>query len=354
MLDARPLALAPDRLIARFEGLSAFGGLLLAVSGGPDSLALMGMVAAWAAQLGPAAPRLAVATVDHGLRPESRREAEHVGALAHARGLRHTILTWAGPRPRRGIPAKARAARYDLLDAEARRAGCDAIVTAHHADDQAETVLMRLARGSGLTGLAGMRPRTALASGMALVRPLLDLTKAELVALCRAEHLAFVEDPSNADTAYLRPRLRRDAAHWAGLGLDRSTLTRLAARMARADDALESVAQEAVAACRAPGDGVRLSLGACPSLADEIAVRLLRQAIVAAGGRPPVRLDRLERLHHDIWAALRGGRAHAATLAGTRLHLSAAGWLEVHPEAPRRRGRASLPQEEANAPDEVG
>lgn len=334
----RPSAPSAYPLSAAFDDLAEFRGLLLAVSGGPDSLALMWMAAKWAVGRG-AAPNLRVATVDHALRPGSRAEAEHVGTVAQDLGLPHRILSWEGPHPRQGLQARARAARYALLEAEALRGGCDAILTAHHADDQAETVLMRLTRGSGVTGLAGMRARTILASGLTLARPLLGWSKADLVALCRAEGLAFVEDPTNTNEAYLRARLRRDAARWTDLGLDRATLTRLAARMARADAALESQAEAVFASCRRPGASVRLSLAGRQGLEEEFAVRLLRRAVLAAGGREPIRLERLERLRGDVWAALRGGRSHAGTLAGTRLRLSREGVLEVVPEAPRQRGR---------------
>lgn len=333
-----PRQATPSPPSSAFDDLAEFRGLLLAVSGGPDSLALMWMASRWAAARD-TAPSLCVATVDHALRPGSRAEAEHVGVLAKDLGLPHRILTWEGPHPRQGLQARARAARYALLEAEALRSGCDAILTAHHADDQAETVLMRLTRGSGVTGLAGMRARTILASGLTLARPLLDWGKADLVALCRTEGLAFVEDPTNTNEAYLRARLRRDAARWTELGLDRATLTRLAARMARADAALESQAEAVFASCRMPGAGVRLSLAGCQGLEEEIAVRLLRRVVLAGGGREPIRLERLERLRGDVWAALCTGRPHAGTLAGTRLRLSGGGVLEVAPEAPRRRGR---------------
>ena len=129
---------------------------LLAVSGGPDSLALMRLAARWLVegQAGGAASH--VATVDHGLRPDRGQEAEAVAGWAEAVGLPHSILTWQGAKPRSRIQERARTVRYALLGAHARELGADYLLTAHHADDQAETILFRLLRGSGLAGLAGM------------------------------------------------------------------------------------------------------------------------------------------------------------------------------------------------------
>lgn len=189
MLTRAPAA--PDAG-ALFAPLADARGLLLAVSGGPDSMALLALADEWRRDHD--AP-VFVATVEHGLRPGSRAEAHAVAAACAARGLPHALLEWQGDKPATGLPAAARAARYDLLARHALEIGADTLVTAHHADDQAETVLMRLTRGSGPAGLAGMAALAPLpgfeSAGLRLARPLLGAPKADLVALCRTRGLAF-------------------------------------------------------------------------------------------------------------------------------------------------------------------
>jgi tRNA(Ile)-lysidine synthase len=348
---------AIDDRFVRFDGLDR-QPLLLAVSGGPDSMALMALAATWRDDLRasrrPSPPLIHVATVDHGLRLAARAEAQHVAAAAARFGLPHTILTWAGPKPKTRLQEKAREARYALLSAQARDIGATHVLTAHHADDQAETLLIRLARGSGVTGLAGMRRESSLAPGLTLVRPLLDLTKADLVAVCRRDGLAFVEDPSNADPAYARARLRGQAAARAALGLDTPTLVRLARRMAEADDALEAEADRLeglIAPIRAAG---RYQANLTPARQAEgvILSRILARAIDHANpGAGWPRLDRLETLTRALRAALASAEPHRATLGGTRIVLARDGTIDVVAESPRRRGRPPETQEGLPRPD---
>jgi tRNA(Ile)-lysidine synthase len=172
----------------------------LAVSGGPDSLAML--VLAHLASPG----MVEAATVDHGLRPESAGEAAHVAAVCQALGVPHAILSVnVGPG---NVQANARSARYAALGAWAQERGLQSIATAHHADDQAETVLMRLNRASGLGGLAGIRAKTAGDGGPPVIRPLLGWRKQELEAVVSAADLFFVRDPSNVDVRFDRARLR--------------------------------------------------------------------------------------------------------------------------------------------------
>ncbi len=331
-----------DGLSALFAGLEQAPAIVVAVSGGPDSIALMGMAGRWAASLGTAAPRLDVATVDHGLRAASRGEAEAVAARATVLGLAHAILPWDGPKPATRIQERARAARYRLLAAHARARGATHVLTGHHADDQAETVLLRLTRGSGVAGLAGMRRDTPLAPDLRLVRPLLGLRKAELVAYCRREGLATLDDPSNTDPAYARTRLRSDAAIWASLGLDTPAVLRLAGRMAEADDALEAEATrlEAIVGPWRAERLYRASFDAVRPAGKAVVARLLRRAIDhVVGGARPLPLARLEALSEAVAAALAARHPHGATLGGARIACSSDGTIEVTPEPPRRRGR---------------
>lgn len=210
------------------------GPLGLAVSGGPDSLALM--LLAHAALPG----RIAVASIDHGLRPEAAGEVALVERLAGERGIPFTALTLT---QRAGnLQAQARAGRYEALAAWARREGLGALATAHHADDQAETLLMRLNRGSGLAGLAGVRARARLEGGeVPLLRPLLGWRKAELEALVAAAGIVPVRDPSNTDPDFERAAIRAHlaAADW----LDPARLAVSAAHIAEGWQALEWYAE---------------------------------------------------------------------------------------------------------------
>ena len=329
-----------------FAGLAG-AKLVLAVSGGPDSVALMAMAARWSGGPGAGGAPLHVATVDHGLRPASRAEAGRVAEAAAALGLPHAILPWEGPKPATAIQERARAARYALLAAHARTLGATHVLTGHHADDQAETVLLRLTRGSGVAGLAGMRRDTVLVPGVRLVRPLLGLRKADLVAFCRREGLATVHDPSNADPAYARARLRARAATLAGLGLDVPALLRLAGRMAQADDALEAEArrlERVIAPAKAEGF-YRAAFAGIERAQPAILGRLLGRAVEHAVPRTdPIPLRRLEALTAAVRDALAGGRPHRATLGGARIVCAGDGVIEVTPEPVRRRGRAPPPR----------
>ena len=171
--------------------------LLLAVSGGPDSVALMLLANA-------AMPdRIAAATVDHGLRPEAAAEADYVATLCAERAIPHRILRPELP-INGNIQSEARRARYALLEQAADEADCSLIATAHHADDQLETLLMRLARGSGVDGMSGVRPRNGR-----IIRPLLEFSKSELEEICKSAGIQPVVDPSNDDAEFERVAIRQ-------------------------------------------------------------------------------------------------------------------------------------------------
>ena len=320
------------RHLAGFTPFRTANTLLLAVSGGPDSMALVHLARAFAAGL-PDPPRLIAATVDHGLRPGSRAEAEAVGGWCAALGIPHRLLVWDGEKPATRLQERARAARYGLLAACARVEGADAILIAHHADDQAETVLFRLARGSGLAGLSGMAA-VSTREGMTLGRPLLALTKADLVEICRAAHQPFVRDPSNTNARFARARLRRIAGLLSAEGLEMVTLTRLATRAARADAALAIATEDLAKAMSEQGDARALA-----DAPEELAVRwLVREVTALCDGRAP-RLDRAEALALRLRAALRAGESLVASLGGLVLRLDKAGKLCFLWEQDRRRGR---------------
>lgn len=291
-----------EELDALFAPLASFPIAILAVSGGADSVALMHLVSRWA-QASVQPPRLVVATVDHALRQASRAEAEWVAGQARALGLEHAVLMWSGNKPATGIQDAARAARYRLLAEFARRfsvAEPVAIVTAHTEDDQAETLLMRLARGSGLDGLTAMSERRLLDEGVVLLRPLLAVSGARLRAALTAAQHPWIEDPSNDAERFERVRLRKGRTLLAGLGLANDKIALSARRLERAQQALD-------AAARALAQTARLDLhaGAFASFdhatwlaaPEELRLRLLARLVTAYGGQTqPVRLAQLEAL----------------------------------------------------------
>jgi tRNA(Ile)-lysidine synthase len=334
-----------------FAGLKSAPALLLAVSGGPDSTALMVLVARWRAAL-KKGPRLIAVTVDHGLRAESGREARAAKTLAARLGVRHRTMRWTGDKPATGLQEAARAVRYRLLAAAARAAGARHILTAHTLDDQAETVLLRMARGSGLTGLGAMAAETVLADHSArrraadpllLVRPLLELPKARLIATLVASRIQHCEDPSNVDPRFTRARLREVMPVLAGEGLDARRLALLARRLRRAEAAIEfAVAVAAVAVSQAAWtSGAQIALDAEKfiRLPEEVALRVLGRAIVHAAGELPLRLGRLEALYGLLAQSKsesNSARPHRVrrTLAGALITL-AGGRLTVERAPPR-------------------
>jgi tRNA(Ile)-lysidine synthase len=351
---ADPVSAADARSL--FSDLTSVPALILAVSGGPDSTALMVLAARWRAALG-RGPALFAVTVDHGLRPGSGAEARAVKRLAAALGVAHRTLRWSGEKPATGLPEKARAARYRLLAAAARKAGAAHILTAHTLDDQAETVLFRLARGSGLTGLGAMARETPLAAdgvplaapgpaALTLVRPFLGLPKARLLATLRAAKIPFADDPSNRDPRFTRARLRELLPRLAPEGLDAQRLALLARRLRRADAAIEAAVDRAAAEL-APPDGARMRLdaGAWAGLAAELRLRLLARAIARFGEEGAIELAKLEACEEALAAALRErpSARFRRTLAGAMVTL-AGGALTIERAPPRRKPPKSAGQ----------
>ncbi len=193
----------------------------------------------WLEARGDAVPEFTVLSVDHGLRSEAAEEARRTGVLAASFGFTHHILVWEGKKPKTAIQAAARRARYDLMTGFCRAQGIPALATAHNADDQAETFLMRLRRGSGVDGLASMEPIT-VRSGVDLLRPLLSLTRSELESYLASQNQDWLEDPSNRDTHYERIRIRKALGEGA-LDIPAESVVLSARRLARARHALDAV-----------------------------------------------------------------------------------------------------------------
>jgi tRNA(Ile)-lysidine synthase len=328
-----------------FSDLDHLPALLLAVSGGPDSTALMLLAARWRKTL-KTKPKLIAVTVDHGLRAESKREAAAVARLARKLGIAHRTLRWRGAKPKTGLQEAARVVRYRLLAAAARKAKASHILTAHTRDDQAETVLIRMSRGSGIAGLAAMARLSSVPGGgegqIKLARPLLDIPKARLVATLHAAKIAFADDPSNRDPRFTRARLRGLMAELAREGLDSRRLALLALRLKRADRAVDAVVDRAVAELTRlspAGDAIAIDAAAYSGLPAEIGLRLLGRAVDRVGDEGPVELAKLEALKTALDAAqIHGKGRFRRSLAGAIVTLAGAR-LTVE-RAPPRRGRA--------------
>lgn len=346
MSDQDHLPISAARAKQLFARWASAPALILAVSGGPDSVALMWLAARWRRGL-KRGPDLTVVTVDHGLRPEAAREAREVKRLAMSLELPHRTLRWTGDKPKTGVPAAAREARYALLASAARKVGTIHVMTAHTRDDQAETVLMRMARGSGLAGLGAMSVESER-EGIRIVRPLLEVSKSQLIATLDKAKVGYAVDPTNADRNFTRPRLRALMSALAAEGMDSRNLQRLAARMARADAALELMADGAgrFLSLRNPGRSPEaIDAAAFMGLAEEIRVRLLVRMINEVGLEGPAELGKAESLSLAMEHAMQrsgNGILLKQTLAGAVISLTR-NRLKITPAPPRRAAARKRP-----------
>lgn len=292
----------------------------VAVSGGPDSLALLLLAhSAWP-------DRVRAATVDHKLRPESAAEAAFAADLCAKLPVPHRILVPSAP-PEGNIQSAARALRYRLLGAWAAEEGIGWIATAHHVDDQAETLLMRLLRGSGLPGLAAIRPTAPLPEGdgaVRLIRPLLSWRRRDLADIVSAAGIEAVTDPGNTDPRYDRARLRALLSETAWI--DPEPLARSAGALAEAEEALVWAAR-ALAEQRVRRDGAGFTLDPA-GLPAELRRRLVLDVLARLGAPAPPRGDALQRL----LLALDSGET--ATLTGIKCRGGLSWRFEAAP--PRR------------------
>ena len=273
----------------------------IAVSGGPDSMALL--LLANAARPG----EVEAATVDHALRPGAAKEAAMVSALCQSLGIPHTTLVaqWA-EKPTTAVQERARAERYRLLGQWAVERDLKALLAGHHADDQAETLLMRLARGAGVNGLAGMR-RVARVPGatVPVIRPLLDWRHSDLEQLCTDAGITPVSDPSNEDDQFERVRVRKAIgnADW----LDAKSLATSATNLAQADAALQwATTQEWNRGVSNGGGNIIYQPGSAPrEIRRRIAGRAVMQ-LATEGKGVALRGPELERLLNVL---AKGGKA---------------------------------------------
>ncbi|MGZ3172425.1 MAG: tRNA lysidine(34) synthetase TilS [Croceibacterium sp.] len=304
------------RFLTELDRLYPEGGRLgLAVSGGPDSLALL--LLAHAAIPG----RIAVATVNHGLRPAAAGECAMVAQVCAAHDIAFTVLEIkTGPG---NVQAAARTARYAALAAWAESAGLTALATAHHADDQAETLVMRLNRASGLAGLAGVRARGAVPDGkLPVIRPLLHWRRDELAAIVARAGLEPAQDPSNADLAYDRVRIRQAlaGADW----LDVEAVAVSAENLADADEAIAWMAERELDENLAVVDG---GIVFQPGAPRAVVLRVVARIVAGFGGGP--RGGAISRLVRDLEKGTGGN------VGGVVASVDERGWV-FRPEPPRR------------------
>lgn len=255
----------------------------VAVSGGSDSTALLHLMSDWCA---PRDISLFVATVDHRLRAESASEARAVRRMCEAIGLPHATLVWEDSNHQGNLQDIARTARYGLLRDWAETLGVEAVATGHTEDDQAETFLMNLARGSGVDGLSGIAQSHRL-HGVRVVRPLLGHTRSDLRAWLQGRDVGWIEDPSNEDHSYQRVRARSALNALAPLGLDTATLSATTLRLQAARKALgETASQVAEDVAREENGDLILKRAAFLALNEEMRSRILAAALVWVSSAP--------------------------------------------------------------------
>lgn len=304
---------APDPAVLK-------AGTAIAVSGGGDSLALMRLLAEHAHTH--ALPAPVVVTVDHALRPGSAAEAARVCAWAEDIGLQAVTLTRKGPPPKTDIEARARVCRYRLIGAWCREAGLPTVTLAHTLDDQAETFLLRLLRGSGVDGLSAMRPLAPYPlpgfAELRLWRPLLGARRAALRTYLSACGQTWLEDPMNEDPRFARVRLRQAWPTLEALGFDAKRLAETASHLGRARLALEvatdALRRRATHPCAA---GLLVEAAMLAAAPEEIGLRVLADGLMEVSGqgyRP--RFERLKRLYDT---AVAGTLTKACTLHGCRI-----------------------------------
>ena len=295
-----------SQFIESYPSLCDLDSYAVAVSGGPDSLALAHLLSEFVSRT---RKKLHVLTVDHGLRSDSQEEAEKVGAWVKSLGkppqITHQILTWEGEKPEQSLMEEARHARYKLMTEYCASHHLSALFIAHHLDDQAETFLFRLSKGSGLDGLAAMGEKHLYNKHLTLWRPLLSVPKQDLQSYCEAQNLLFVEDPSNMKEAYMRPRLRRAREVLEQEGLTSKRLALTAERLRRARVALEILSDEAYQKAVKKEEKKEICLDwtflkSCP---EEISLRVLSQALnhLREEEGYGVRMEKIESLFFALW-----------------------------------------------------
>lgn len=300
------------------------GPFAVAVSGGPDSMALALLFSNFA--------EAQYLTFDHCLRPESADEANHVHDWLEGNGLFHTILKWTGEKPKSGIQAAARKVRYEALEGWCKQNAVKYLLTAHHMEDQAETFLMRLLKGSGIDGLAAMAPKSAGLSetNITILRPLLGVSKDRLKATLKTKNQEWIEDPSNEKAEFTRIKIRNALKN--SDDLDHKTLVRTAGRLAKVKGFLDDLTENLLAQVfeiHGSGYGV-LDRAQFLKAPPEIALRALSKSLVFIGQSDyPPSLEKLKRL----FQSLQKPGFKGATLQGCQIFYSPEKMIMIGREA---------------------
>jgi tRNA(Ile)-lysidine synthase len=326
------------RLMDRLGPFEPSPRIAVGVSGGADSLALCLLLKAWADQRDGS---LLALTVDHGLRHSAASEAVRVGSWLKGRGIEHDILRWEGDKPASGIQSAARDARYRLLTERCHAEGILHLALAHHREDQAETVLLRFAHGSGVDGLSGMAAVRETGS-VRFLRPLLSTGRERLRAFLTEAGQPWVEDPSNQSPAYARARLRGMAEVLSGEGWSAERAADTARRLGRARSALEAAAARLAATALDlwPEGCVLLRPDLLGDAEEEVALRLLSRCLAVVGGaRYRPKLEAVERLYLSLRD---GGIGRGSTLGGCRIMRYRDGRLLITREPDAADERADL------------
>ncbi len=308
--------------------------IAVAVSGGPDSMALCHLAKEWASSRGLSVVGL---TVDHRLRPEAQEEAQQVSMWLADLEMAHETLIWEQGATVKSLDRSpqtaARDARFSLLCEWCQKNNIDALMTAHHADDQAETFLYRLVRGSGVDGLAAIAPES-IRKDVRILRPLLRVTKADLIATCEEKGQVWINDPSNSSDASARVRLRKIMAALEQEGLSRDRLLKTVDHMARAKSAIDFAVDELLdVASRQEGNGViNLNVSAVMAAPEEVGLRCLARCLsCVSGAEYPPRFESLL----GVYAALADRKWSDRTLHGCQLRMKGT-HLEVSVEQRKR------------------
>lgn len=294
---ATPIGLA--EFAAAMAGFAPFENnahIAIAVSGGADSMALCLLAQTWAEKYN---ARITAITIDHGLRPEAATEAERVHQWLAARQIAHHVLKWNPGNKSSNVQARAREARYELLDRFCHAQNILHLLTAHHLDDQAETFLLRLSRGSGLAGLSAMKAVSYLPHAR-LLRPLLPFPKPRLIATLQRHEQEWIEDPSNRNDQFARIRLREDRDLFEKHGLTAERLADTAAHLSRAQQAIDTMIHKAGARLVRidPTGYAGIDFLEFKNLDDETGLRLLDRTLSCIGGQYyGARWENLSALH---------------------------------------------------------
>ena len=308
--------------------------LAIAVSGGSDSMALALLVKEWADRNGIS---LSALTVDHRLRPESAEEVNNVTRWLRARGIETTVLRWDGPSPKTGVQDAARNARYELMEETCAQAGITVLLLGHQLEDQLETLLMRLSKGSGLEGLTAMES-VGTRGKLTLLRPLLSVRRDVLRDYLQSQGQGWIDDPSNENPVYTRTRVGAVLTEMQQLpGSSLEAIALSLTRLQRASRSLDELAMQVIKAqCEISLFGyVRMTFEALEDYPDELALRVLSAILQAVGGGQRIKLTALEQLHQRLFKEKTG---KSGTISGGQIQTSGKGWLFC-----REPGRAGLP-----------